>query len=142
MPHANQQQRLKQIRARLKQKMQVLNLSVSSLGEDKNTKESISNNIKQIESLINEINKQLNSFETKKKLSENIKTKIESLDECPTCLQKVADFHKKLVKENQDKIIYEYDENITKLIKKRDENVKELERIKKVFEEALEKWGS
>lgn len=111
----------------------------SNLRNEIAQKDVLEKNVKEIEALINEINKELNSFETKKKSSLDVKEQIEKLDNCPTCLQKVPDFHKKTVYESENKKMMGYENEIDKLTKKRDSSLKESEGIKKIFEDVLNK---
>ncbi len=59
-----------------------------------------------------EINKKLSEFETRKKQSSETKEKIARIDQCPTCLQKVGEEHKKAIHEKEQKLIEELEENI------------------------------
>lgn len=70
-----------------------------------------------------EINKKISEFETRKKQSNETKEKILKIDQCPTCLQKVGEEHKKTIHEKEQKLIGELEENI-KLHKEQEINAK------------------
>ncbi|MBW2974192.1 hypothetical protein KY366_00610 [Candidatus Woesearchaeota archaeon] len=59
-----------------------------------------------------EINKKISEFETRKKHSLETKEKISRIEQCPTCLQKVGEEHKKAIDGKEQKLIGELEENI------------------------------
>ncbi|MBW2990040.1 AAA family ATPase [Candidatus Woesearchaeota archaeon] len=59
-----------------------------------------------------EINKKISGFEARKKHSLETKEKVSRIDQCPTCLQEVAEEHKRMIHEKEHKLISELEENI------------------------------
>lgn len=86
-----------------------------------------------------EINKKISEFETKKNQSLQTKEKISKIDQCPTCLQKVGEEHKKAIHEKEQKLIEELEENI-KLHKEQEINArKKVEELNEKQEELRKK---
>ena len=86
-----------------------------------------------------EINKKISEFETKKRFSTDTKEKISKIDECPTCLQKVSEEHKKAIHEKEQKKIVELEENI-KLHQEQEKSAgKTVEELNKKQEELRKK---
>ena len=103
------------------QKINILKPELEELKEE--IKEQLENNIKEkieetktkIESHEKEISshrEQITTFNTKKQHSEETKTKINSLAECPTCLQQVPLDHKEKIINIQNIQTEEFDKNI------------------------------
>jgi len=86
-----------------------------------------------------EINKKLSEFETRKKHSHETKEKITTIDQCPVCLQKVTDDHKKSINEREGKNISDLEEHIKTHKKQEEENKKQIEKIEKDMTELRKK---
>ncbi len=108
--------------------------------------ETLLNEIKQKEqelrlmsNTILEINKRISEFETRKKHSNETKEKISKIDQCPTCLQKVGEEHKKAIHEKEQKLIDELEDDI-KLHKEQETSArKKVEELNKKQEELRKK---
>jgi len=97
------------------------------------------NELRFMSNTILEINKKISEFETRKKHSNETKEKISRIDQCPTCLQKVGEEHKKAIHEKEQKLIDELEENI-KLHKEQEINAKKkVEELNKKQEELRKK---
>ena len=133
-----------------KEDMEILEKEINKLKKDLETHEiqdieSFLKQLKEKESQLRlignnliETTKKLSEFETKKKHSEETRKKVSSIDQCPTCLQKVEDGHKKSIHEREERIIKDLEENIkaqkeqeAASRKKIDELNKELEDLRK-----------
>lgn len=88
-----------------------------------------------------EINKKISEFETKKQHSRQTKEKITKINECPTCLQKVEDNHKKAIHEKEQKLIDELEEDI-KIHKERETAAKKKVEELNTIQEKLRKKQS
>jgi len=86
-----------------------------------------------------EINKKISEFETKKNHSNETKEKITKIDQCPTCLQKVEEDHKKAIHEKEQKLIDELEESINLHKEQETEAKKKVEELNKVQEELRKK---
>ena len=99
----------------------------------------INDKIRQAEQGIKEINDKVTAFKTKKQMSKETKEKIESLNNCPTCLQEVTAIHKTAIADAENskiKIFEEHIEQHSTTITEKEENLKAL---KQALEELKEK---
>jgi exonuclease SbcC len=71
--------------------------------------------------------------------SENIKNKINTLDTCPTCRQKVAPEHKHKIEENENLIIKQYKEILEEAKNQKQEYEKQISELKSQLEELRKK---
>ncbi len=86
-----------------------------------------------------EINRKLSEFETRIKHSNETKEKIIKIDQCPVCLQKVTDEHKKSIHGREDKAIGELQEHIKAHKEQEEENKKRLQELEKEIKELRKK---
>jgi exonuclease SbcC len=102
------------------------------LTEAQTVKKDLADTLDQIKLMNNSllaISKKITEFETKKSHSTTTKEKVSKIDECPTCLQKVTQEHKKAIQETEEILIKELDEGI-KLHKEQEKNArKKLEEL-------------
>jgi len=111
-------------------------MDIETLNKDIVQKE---NELRLMNNTILEINKKISEFETKRKHSNETKEKISKIDECPTCLQKVGEQHKKAIHEKEQKVIAELEEDI-KLHKGQETKAKKkVEELSKIQEEFRKK---
>ncbi len=89
--------------------------------------------ISHFQKMIIEVSKKLSNVETKIKHSCETKEKIERIDQCPVCLQKVTNEHKKLINEEEEKKISELEEHL----KIHEQQEKETQNKIKNFEDEL-----
>jgi len=85
------------------------------------------------------ISKKLSEFETKIKHSDETKNKIAKIDQCPVCLQKVTDEHKKSINEREQKNISELEEHIKTHKEQEKENKNRIDALEKEITELRKK---
>lgn len=81
----------------------------------------------------------LRSFESRKKETENLKTKITNLEKCPTCLQEVTEIYKNNILSNTDSELNSIKINHNNFIIKKNQLIEKIENIKKVIEDLKKK---
>lgn len=86
-----------------------------------------------------EINKKIAEFETKKRQSNETIEQITKIDQCPKCLQKVTEEHKKAIHEKEKKLIAELEENIRIHKRQEKEAKKKIEELNKRQDELRKK---
>ncbi|MDP4012325.1 MAG: SMC family ATPase [Candidatus Nanoarchaeia archaeon] len=106
-------------------------------GFDKDKKVDRELRIKELQEEVNKLNLKINELNTKKKLSEDLKNKMITIDNCPTCKQEVNKEHKHHITEREDSLILGINKQMEELRVKRINSEKEFEIIKKEYDEIL-----
>ncbi len=115
-----------------KKKMQMYEIE-AKLGR----KEDIAKNREAIEEILQKLKSVLGEYEVKKKQSDELKTSILHLAECPTCKQRVTKEHKEKVHDEEMKKIEFYQQNIVKYKETIKEREAELLLVKKEMDESV-----
>jgi len=97
--------------------------------------EEINKKIQEKENRLNEVNNSLNENKIKKIHSREIKLKILQIAKCPTCEQTVSKEHKESILERENKNIEEFDRNILKFQEEKKLLEKQINELRKEFEE-------
>lgn len=96
-------------------------------------------NLKSFESYLKETYKKLNELEVHKKHSSKVIESIISLDECPICMQKVLDEHKKKIVDKEEEKIIKLNKELEILSAKESEFEADIKKIKKELDELKKK---
>jgi exonuclease SbcC len=81
----------------------------------------------------------INTQESKKKETEELKNKISTLQNCPTCLQDVSEDYKKNIFSKADEEIKQVQKNINELALRKNQLIEQIEIVKKTKEEFKKK---
>src|SRR3989338_2643219 len=122
--------------AKLKQDLDRMSISgIKSIASDLQKK---ANESRELSEMIISLNRSIAESEARKKHSTETKQKIARIDQCPTCLQKVEESHKKRIHEKEDSVIKELELMISQCKEKEravkakaEESAKEQEELRK-----------
>ena len=81
----------------------------------------------------------INTQESKKKETDDLKNKISDLQNCPTCLQEVSENYKKNIFSKADEEIKQVQKNINELALRKNQLIEQIEVVKKTKEEYKKK---